>query len=180
MSPKVVLASECLIETPRLGVYREQLRNLDGSEVERLRVSHPGAVVVAAFTDDAKIVLVKQYRHSVGIELLELPAGTLERDEEPSLCAKRELEEETGFLAELWQPMGVLYPAPGFCNEVQHLFVAEKLRPGTFSPESSEEIEVICVAISELDEMVRSEAIVDAKTLAALYRLKCQLPEKFR
>src|SRR5690606_6149008 len=112
-------------------------------------------------------------RHPLGRWILELPAGTLEKDEPPLDCAQREICEEIGYAARSWQKLGELYPAPGFCDERQHIFIAQDLYEKTLPCDEDEQIEVATVALSELRAMITAGTVQDAKTLSAL--LQAQL-----
>lgn len=149
-------------------------------------VRHPGAVAVVARTDDDEFVLVRQYRYAAGRTLLEVPAGTREPGEEPGATAVRELAEETGYRAARWRPLGSFFTAPGFCDEVIHLFLAEGLTPGAPSPDPGEAVEPVLVSSSECRKMLAGRdgkdgrRIEDAKTLAALGRFLLSEPESER
>jgi ADP-ribose diphosphatase len=133
---------------------------------EREIVEHPGAVAIVAIDREGMLTLVRQRREAVRMELLELPAGTLEPNEEPLNCARRELEEETGLTGGTWREAATFYTTPGFCRERMHLFFAEGLERGDASPESDEELEVVRWAREAIAEHVSE--IEDAKTLAGL------------
>ena len=135
-------------------------------EHEREIVEHPGAVVIVAIDRDGMLTLVRQRREAVRTELLELPAGTLEEGEEPLVCARRELEEETGLTGGTWREEAAFYTTPGFCRERMHLFFAEELERGDASPESDEELEVVRWPRAEIAAKVGE--LEDAKTLAGL------------
>lgn len=169
MAAKKIISSRPIIETHRLSVFEDTIE-VEGEVTKRLRVTHPGAVVILAMTSSKQLVVIDQYRRAVGERILELPAGTLEQGEDPLECAKRELAEETGYSAGSWQSLGQLYPAPGFCNELQHLFFANDLKQGQAYPEASEDILCKCIEVEEIRKRVKSLDILDAKTLATLYR----------
>jgi ADP-ribose pyrophosphatase len=135
-------------------------------EHEREIVEHPGAVAIVAIDREGMLTLVRQRREAVRKELLELPAGTLEQDESPLDCARRELEEETGLTGGTWQERGVFYTTPGFCRERMHLFVAEGLEQGPARPEHDEELTVVRWSKAEIES--RLVEIEDAKTLVGL------------
>lgn len=118
------------------------------------------------------MLLLRQYRHALREWILEIPAGTLAPGEAPLDCAKREIQEETGFAASEWTQLGTLYPSPGFCNEVQHLFAASNLHASRLDADEDEQIEVVEVSLSELDQLVTRGEIRDAKTLASILLVK--------
>lgn len=145
-------------------LHQESLRLPSGLVQHMEVIEHPGAVAVVAENEDGELLLVRQYRHALGAWLLELPAGRLEAGEDPLDAARRELEEETGFTAESWQPLREIIPAPGFCSEVIHVFLARGLHAvpgGGLAADDDEEIEV-CWRRPE--EVLGSE-LRDAKTL---------------
>ncbi len=140
-----------------------------GSTVRREVVEHPGAVVVVAEDGRRRILWVKQYRYAVGRTLLELPAGTLDPQETPEACARRELEEETGHTASTWRLLGTFYTAPGFCTEYMHAFAASGLRRGKVHLDADEEIEVVPLTLAESLRRLDAGEIEDAKSIAALH-----------
>jgi ADP-ribose pyrophosphatase len=129
---------------------------------------HPGAVVVLPILPDGKVLLIKNYRYAVGESLLELPAGTLEKGEEPINCAGRELIEETGYTARRLKSMGSFFSSPGILSERMYAFAAYDLRPGKAAPEEGEDIELRPTDWDEALDMIRGGAIRDAKTIAAI------------
>jgi len=139
----------------------------DGRESSRELVLHPGAVAILPILPDGKILLVRQYRHAVGKELLEIPAGKLDLPgESPDECAARELAEETGYEASEWEELLTFYTSPGFTNETITLFCARRLRE-VGSPIAEEITGVKRVTPNRLLEMIRSGEIIDGKTIIA-------------
>jgi len=134
---------------------------------------HPGGAVVVPVTDDGKIVLVQQFRYPLQRILLELPAGKLEPEEDPMLCATRELTEETGYTAAKVEPLGFIFTSPGFCTEKLYMYVATGLTPGEFNREEGEiGMEIHEHTIEEIEKMIVDGIIVDAKTLGGIYQFK--------
>ncbi|HZV80436.1 MAG TPA: NUDIX hydrolase [Candidatus Binatus sp.] len=131
-------------------------------------VEHNGGVCIIAQPAPNKIVLVRQYRPATGRTLLEVPAGKLESGEDPLVCARRELIEETGYRCERLRRLWSFYTAPGFCSELLHLFVAEGLTPGRAEPEQNESIDVEIMDVNEAWAMVERDEVPDAKTQIAL------------
>lgn len=144
----------------------------DAGEFTRYSVRHPGAAVFLPVTSDGKLLLVKQYRASIGVSLLEAPAGTLDPNESPLECAKREIQEEVDMKAEEWTDLGELYPAPGFCDEKQYLFLAKGLSPSSLPGDEDEDIEVVEISASEVEQAIAEGAILDGKTIALFARAK--------
>ena len=138
-------------------------------------VLHPGAVIILPVIDNDRIVMIRNRRHTVFEELLELPAGTLERDvqgnpEDPALCAARELTEETGYTARKITPFGWFYTSPGILTEKMHAFIATGLTPGTQALEETEHIRVEIHSPARILELIRENQIVDAKSIATLLK----------
>jgi len=136
--------------------------------VVREVVEHPGASAVVPLTPDGDVVLVSQYRHAAGVELLEIPAGTIKPGESPEECAKRELQEETGYVALSLDPIVSIYPSPGYSNEVINIYVARVGSHVGQSTEPDEDIKVIKLSLHEAVKMVREHRIKDAKTIVGL------------
>lgn len=134
---------------------------------------HPGGAVVVPVTEEGKIVLVKQFRYPLQQLLLELPAGKLEPNEDPAVCAERELKEETGYGSAKIEPLGEIFTSPGFCTEKLYMFVATGLIKGEFSREEGEEgMEIFEYSMEEIDKMIAAGVIVDAKTIGGIYQFK--------
>ena len=132
---------------------------------EREIVEHPGSTAIVAVHDGA-IVLVRQLREPARKALLELPAGTLERGEEPLASAQRELAEEVGLHGGRWRRLGGFWTSPGFLREYMHVFVAEELESGDSDPDDDEDVEIVRWPIAEI--AVRIDELEDAKTIAGL------------
>ena len=131
-------------------------------------VEHPGGAVVLAMPSPRQVVLVRQYRYPVRESLWELPAGMIEKGEDPALTAARELQEETGYLAGRMRFLWSFYSSPGFCSERIHLFCAEDLSPGEQLQEDFEDIEVRVWSLEEAWALVERDELRDAKTQIGL------------
>ncbi|GIM27933.1 ADP-ribose pyrophosphatase [Clostridium polyendosporum] len=140
----------------------------NGKQAKRDMIRHPGAVAILAFIDDDKILMVEQFRKPVEKILLEIPAGKINIGEDPLQCAKRELEEETGYKSDSFVYLGKFAPAPGFCDEYIHLFKATKLASGKACFDDDEFINVKIYSIKEIKNMIKEGKIEDAKTMASL------------
>jgi len=148
-------------------------RDPAGQPITREIVRHPGAVAVLPVLDDGRYVLIRNYRIAVDDTLWELCAGTLDAvGEQPIECAARELEEETGYRAGRIEPVGFFYTTPGLTDERMYAFAAFDLEPVGQSLEPGEEISVCLKGPDEVDEMIRSGVMVDAKSILTilLYR----------
>jgi ADP-ribose pyrophosphatase len=150
----------------RLRVDTVRLPN--GRQSTREVVVHRGAVAAVPMLDGDRIVMVRQFRQAAGEILLELPAGTLEPDEDPVHCATRELEEETGYTAGRLTPMFSSYLAPGYSSEMLHMFLAEDLKKVEVRPEDDEFIEIVEVHMGDAVNLIRSGFIKDAKSVAGI------------
>lgn len=169
------LASKSIFEGKILKVAIDQVQLPNGSIAEREVVHHPGAVAILAITPDNKIILVKQFRKAVNKVITEVPAGKLEKGENPIVCAARELKEETGYSAGSIKEITKIYTSPGFADEIIHIFKAEGLIKGNAAPDEDEFVEIVELPISEIDKLINSDEIIDAKTLVALYYLKNEI-----
>jgi len=139
----------------------------NGGRVRREMAIHRGAVALVA-VEGGKVLLERQYRHAARKVLWEIPAGTLEEGENPEECARRELREETGYVAESMEELSRFYTAPGYSTEVIHLFLATRLRREKASLEEDESIEIRLLPLREALDMVRSNEVEDAKTIIGL------------
>ncbi|RQW71003.1 NUDIX hydrolase [Lysinibacillus composti] len=146
----------------------------NGKEGKREIINHPGAVAVIAITNEGKLVLVEQYRKALERSIIEIPAGKLERGEEPELAAKRELEEETGYGCHEISYLQSFATSPGFADEVIHLYVAKNLYEIEEKAELDEDefVSLMEVSIEEAEEMVEDQKIYDAKTAFAVLWMK--------
>ena len=142
----------------------------NGATVDLEVVRHPGAAAIVPITADNRVILLRQYRHSVRDTLWEIPAGTRDGDEAPLSCARRELEEETGYSAQRWQPLGELLPVPGYADERIHLFLASDLTASSQSLDRDEQISVHPLDFQEALRMIDAGTIFDGKTVAALLK----------
>jgi ADP-ribose pyrophosphatase len=140
----------------------------DGRTAQREIVEHRGAVAIVPLLDRENVLLIRQYRQAVGEVLLEIPAGTLETGEAPDVCAVRELEEETGYRAERVERLFSQYLAPGYSQEVLHVYLAENLSESAQNTDEDENIEVVVTPIADLTQMIFDGQIKDAKTIAGL------------
>jgi ADP-ribose pyrophosphatase len=169
-----VLSTNVLHRYRIFAIVEQALRLPSGRTVVRQVVKHPGAVVIIPQLEDSRLVLVEQYRFAVGATLLEFPAGTLEPGEAPLECARRELIEETGYRADHWRALGILYPSPGYCDEQQHLFMATGLVPEHAAADEDEILEVKGLTVQEVERAIADGTLVDAKSIAAYARATLQ------
>jgi len=148
-------------------------RVVEPGEVETTRevVCHPGSVVVVPHLPDGRLILVRQYRHAVQESLWELVAGGMEPGETPRQSARRELLEETGYLARVLKPFLEFYPSPGLLSEKMHLVEAWDLTPSKGQPDADERIETGFFRVDKILEMIRRKEIRDGKTLVGILLL---------
>ena len=158
-------------------VYRGKVFNLvrenvileNGTTTDVEFIEHPGATAIIPFLDDTRIVLLKQYRHALKKYIWEIPAGTLDPQEDIISCAKRELIEETGYSAGQWQKLGEITPVPGYSDERIHIFLARELQPAGRNLDPDEVIQVEEVDFFKALEMIGDGQIQDAKSIAGLF-----------
>ena len=160
--------SKIIHEGKILTLTVDSIRLPGGKESIRELVLHKGGVTIVPQPDPDKIVLIKQYRYAVKKVLWELPAGTLKINEEPLLSAKREIKEETGYIAKKWDSLGIVYPLPGYSSEVLYLFKATELEDGEPEPDPDENIEVKVLDLKQAWTMVKDGEIRDAKSIAGI------------
>jgi ADP-ribose pyrophosphatase len=146
----------------------DQVRLPSGRVTEREIVEHGGAVGIVAVDDDGQVLLVRQFRSALGTMLLEIPAGTLDPNEDVRACAFRELQEETGYAAREMRELYAFYSSPGFSNERISLFLATGLSEGAQRPETDEIIEVVKMPLDRVLEMVAAGEICDGKSILGL------------
>lgn len=146
----------------------DTVRLPSGRIARREIVEHHGAVAIVPLIDADTVLLIRQYRQAVGEELLEIPAGTLEPGESPDSCAHRELEEETGYRAGQMRPLFSQYLAPGYSQEVLHVYLAESLQPTHQQLDEDELTELVPTPLDHVADMILQGTIKDSKTIAGL------------
>lgn len=159
-------------------VTQEEIHYSPHKILQRDLIEHEPAVAVIALDEHNKILFVQQYRRAIDKILLEIPAGIMDKGEEPLDAAIRELDEETGYRAKTFTSLGGCYSTPGFCNEYIHFFLARDLYDGHLVPDEDEEIDLVRLTEEEVLEKMFTHDIYDAKTLAALacyFRERIQL-----
>lgn len=172
------LISSEVIRRGRILDFRiDTVEAADGHRSTRDIAGHPGAVAVVAIDADDRVLLVRQWRHATGGPLLEIPAGTLDRDpdgtiEAHAVAAARELEEETGSRAGTWRYFGACYTAPGFTSELMHLYLATNLTSAHedgLHPDEDERLELHPTPFAEALAMAERGELRDAKTIVGLF-----------
>ena len=156
-------------------VYKDAVRLPDGSESTREFIRHPGAVLIVPLLDGGRVLLERQFRYPPGLEMVEVPAGKREAGEDPLETAKRELLEETGYVAADWKRIGMIRNAIGYSDEIIEMFVAKGLEKREAKLDAGEFLEVFDVKLEEAFEMIRDGRITDAKSVSALLWVKAFL-----
>jgi ADP-ribose pyrophosphatase len=160
-------------------VWEEEFALPNGKSTEQNRIDHKPTVAIVAVNEKKELLLIKQYRNAVKTHLLEIPAGTIDRDSEtPLLCAERELAEETGFKAKIFISLFEGYLLPGYCNEYMYFFLAQDLFPEPLPPDEDEFIEIVPTSFPEATAMIRNGQIIDAKTALGIVLANAYLLEK--
>jgi ADP-ribose pyrophosphatase len=155
-----------------LKVHRDRVLLPDGSETVREYIRHPGAAVILAILDGDRVVMVRQFRYPLGREFIELPAGKLDPGEAHEATAKRELLEETGYVAAEWRRLGVVHNAIGYSDEGIEIWLARGLEQRAPRLAEGEFLEAFALPLAEALEMVRDGRITDVKTVAGLLWLR--------
>jgi ADP-ribose pyrophosphatase len=166
------ISSKELIRTPIFYVTQDVALDPDGFEIKRAIVQHPGSAVVMPVDDRKRVLLVRQYRLPALKYLWELPAGRVDPGETPLQAARRELAEETGYRAGKFQKLAVFYPSPGFLAEKMTIFLATGLTEGKKTPMEDERIQTRWFTAKEIDGLIRSYKIIDAKTQIGFLKWK--------
>lgn len=151
-------------------VYKDRVRLPNGSESTREVIRHRGAVCIVPIDDDGNVYTVRQFRYAPGKELLELPAGKLEKDENILEAAARELSEETGLSALKWTSLGEMYAAAGYSDEIIYVYLAEELAIGEVHPDEDEFINVEKYKLQDLSNMIMDGKIRDSKTVFGILK----------
>lgn len=164
------VSSEKVFEGRIIKVKVDRVEMPDGSVATRELVEHPGGVGIVAITDKDEIILVEQYRKPLDKAIYEIPAGKLDPGEHHRTCGMRELEEETGLSAKVFDYMGFIYPSPGFTDEVTHVYLAKELTQGETHPDDDEFLDVKKVPFDTALKMVMDGEINDAKSVFGILK----------
>lgn len=166
------LTTKLVYDGRLLKVREDTVRLPDGKTARREWLQHPGAVIMIAMLDDRTLLLERQYRYPLQRHFYELPAGKIEPGEEPLATAKRELIEECGYTAEVWQHLATLHPCIGYSDERMELYLARGLTHVGHAHDDGEFLEVVPLALSEALDWVKSGRITDVKTVTGLLWLE--------
>jgi len=174
---EITIGKEKIFSGKIIDLYVEDVELPNGKTSKREIIKHPGAVAIIAVTDEGKILMVRQYRKALERTLVEIPAGKLEKGEEPFKTAKRELEEETGYTCKHLKPLISFYTSPGFADELVHLYLAQGLEKLDVKKDLDEDefVDLLEVTLEEANQLVQSGEIYDAKTAYAVLYLNLKL-----
>lgn len=174
-----ILSSQIVYEGAVFGIRRDEVIEPSGVRTTREVITHPGSVVVLPVLPDGRILMIQQYRHAARQYLWELVAGRIDAGETPVRAAERELIEETGYRAKRFRIFLDVFPTPGFLEERMFLLLAERLTPGKARPEDDEKIISRAYNHKQLEEMIRTGKLRDAKSIAGiLYYLRYMIRMK--
>ena len=162
------LSSQLIYEGRSVKIRIDTVQMPSGRETTREIVEHSDCIAVIALDADDNVLLVKQFRKPVEKELLEIPAGGINPDENPEAAVRRELREEVGYLPQKIKKLGGFYSAPGYCTEYLHLYLATVLVPSRLFAEDTEEISLVRVPVAQIPDLIASGRICDAKSIAGL------------
>lgn len=166
--PVEIIAQETVYHGHAFNVRRDEVRFPNQYIAHLDIIEHVGAVTILPIDSEGHILFVRQYRHSAGKELLELPAGTLDVGELPDTCALREIREETGFAAGNLIKLGEFFLAPGYSTEYMVVYLANELRPDPLPGDEDEFISLEAISIERAYELALNGGLQDGKSLAAL------------
>jgi ADP-ribose pyrophosphatase len=170
------IRSEKIFSGNVISLFLEDVELPNGKTSKREIVKHPGAVAILAITDENKIVMVEQYRKALERTIVEIPAGKLEKGEEPASCARRELEEETGYGCGSLEWLTSFYTSPGFSDEIVHIYLAKGLEKieNSASLDEDEFVNVEEMTLEEALQSIKEQKIYDAKTIFAVQYMQLQ------
>jgi len=168
MTKAKTISSKIVFKGKVFSVRRDEIVEPTGVTATRDMIAHPGSVVVMPVQDDGKIVLIRQYRYAARQYLWELVAGRIDAGENAKQAAKRELIEETGLRAKKFRVFLEFWPSPGFLEEKMFVLLAEGITQGEAEPEEDEKIDAKAFTRAEIEQMLRSGALHDGKTISSL------------
>ncbi|MGF1496037.1 MAG: NUDIX hydrolase [Elainellaceae cyanobacterium] len=175
--PARILQKKLFYQGRKFAYEVNRLRLPNGAEGDWECVRHPGGALAVPVTPEGKLVLVRQYRFAAAGRLLEFPAGTLEPDEDAATTIQREIEEETGYRAHRWTTLGQFFLAPGYSDEIIYAFLAQDLEKLAVPPaqDEDEDMEVVLMTPSELEQAILAGEPVDAKSIASFLMARSHL-----
>jgi ADP-ribose pyrophosphatase len=168
MDKEKTLSTDRIFEGQIVNLRVDRVRMPDGRESTREVIEHSACVAIIPIDTEDNVLLVRQYRYAPEKELLEIPAGGIDGDENPEEAVRREMQEETGYLPGKVERLGGFYSTPGFCNEYLYLYLAADLTPSQLFAEDTEGITVIPTPLKDIPGLIESGSICDAKSIAGL------------
>ena len=169
LSQEKTLSSQLIYQGRAVRLRIDTVEMPGGRQTTREIVEHSHCVAIVAIDAADNVLLVNQFRKPVERELLEIPAGGIEPDEDPAAAVRREMQEETGYLPGKVESLGGFYSAPGYCTEYLHLYLATDLVPSQLYAEDTESIRLVRVPVTEIPGLIASGSICDAKSIAGLF-----------
>lgn len=170
-----ILKIESIYNGKILNLQKRIVKLQSGKIVQREIINHPGSVAIIPIIDDKTIILIEQYRSTLEKIILEIPAGTIEFNEKPEDCARRELLEETGYKAKKLKKLFSGYTTPGYSNEIMHIFLATDLTYIKESPEEDENIRTRIIKLDKINQMIKNGEIMDIKTICSIKSINSEL-----
>ncbi|WP_251551269.1 NUDIX hydrolase [Neobacillus muris] len=170
------ISSEEIFSGRVISLHVQEVELPNGNHSKREIIKHPGAVAILAVTDDNKILMVEQFRKALEKTIVEIPAGKLEKGEDPAECARRELEEETGYECKSLERIASFYTSPGFADEIVYVFLASGLskKENAAGLDEDEFVNLEEITLEETLQYVEQQKIYDAKTIYAIQYLQLQ------
>ncbi|NRD80648.1 NUDIX hydrolase [Bacillus sp. BRMEA1] len=170
------IQSEEIFSGKIISLHLQEVELPNGKTSKREIIKHPGAVAILAVTEENKIVMVEQYRKALERTIVEIPAGKLEKEEKPELCAIRELEEETGYECSSLELLTSFYTSPGFADEIVHVYMAKglKKKENAATLDEDEFVNVEKITLDKALQYIKEQKIYDAKTIYAVQYLQLQ------
>ena len=165
------LSSKVIYQGRAVNLRVDTVKTENGKTTSREIVEHSNCVAVVVLDAEDNVILVRQFRKAVDKNLLEIPAGGIDPDEQPLDSVARELQEEIGYLPQKIEKLGGFYAAPGYSTEYLYLYMATQLEPSQLVAEDTENIEVVKVPLAKISDLIASGDICDAKSIAGLLRV---------
>ncbi len=165
-----VISKDFYFKAKNVDLKIETLNFINGASGKYGSINHPGSCMAIPISDSGNLLMVKQYRFSVGRYIYEFPSGKIEKGENPTITIRRELKEEIGFYASNLKNIGQIFEAPSYSNEIVHLFLASELKISVKEKDEDEDIEVVEISLIDAKKLVESSKIMDSSSIAILYK----------